>query len=136
MSVEVVKVEDFERIAKENEYFFWHFFNPRLKGLVLQPYFSEQIDRKHHLKEIVDFTQIPYFESIVDESYDFIINLQPNLAKKIYGPKKGVYNPIILSFKKRAYLYNTFEICYCPEGFIELIYKTNPKFIDVLDLKD
>lgn len=136
MSVEIVRVEDYQKIAKKNEYFFWHFTNTKLKRLVLQPYFDKFENRKHELKELVDLTNIPYFESNVEDSFDFILKLEPRFHKAIYGPNKGVYNPVILSFKRKRLLYNTWDICYCPEGFIELILKTNPKFIESLDLND
>lgn len=137
MSVEVVTVKDFDRIARENEYFFWHFTTPQNSSLTLQPYNSDRGFLPHPIRTIVDWLKIPYFESQVVESVDFICNLKNGYSKAIYGPNKGVYNPVILGFKRKNLLHGTWDgFCYCDEGFINLIYATNPKFFENVEIGD
>ena len=137
MSVEIVKVEDFDRIARNNEYFFWHFTTPQNQKLTFQPYYKDTGELPHPIKNIVDTLQIPYFESEVLESVDFICDLKSGYSKFIYGPNKGVYNPVILGFKRKNLLHGTWDgFCYCDEGFINLIFATNPKFFEGVDIQD
>ena len=136
MSVELVTVNDFDRIARENEFFIWHFTSPELVRLTLRPYYQPNEGLPHPLKDIVDRLQIPYFESLVEESVDFIINLRSGYAKSL-GGYKGVYNPTILGFKRRNLLHGTWDgFCYCDEGFINLIYATNPDFFSGVNVED
>lgn len=137
MGVEIVKVEDFERIAKENEYFIWHFTSPKLRQLTLRPYYEPNEGLPHPLKDIVDRLDIPYFESVAEESIDFIINLRNGYDKFLFGTRPGLFNPTILGFKRRNLLYGTWEgFCYCDEGFINLIYALNPDFFANIKVED
>ena len=135
MSVEIVTVNDFDRISKENEYFFWHFVTPQNKNLTFQPYHSDTKHLPHPLKTIVDWLDIPYFESEIIDSIEFVSNLKNGYSKYIYGPNKGVYNPVLLGFKRKNLLHGTWDgFCYCEEGFINLIFATNPQFFENVKL--
>jgi len=137
MSVELVTVNDFERIARENEYFIWHFTSPKLYHLTIRPYYEPVEGLPHPLKDIIDRLDIPYFESLAEESIDFLINLRNGYDKSLFGGSRGLYNPTILGFKRRNFLYGTWDgFCYCDEGLINLIYATNPHFFSNLKVQD
>lgn len=118
--------KDFWEIGNQYEYFFWHFTSPT-SMTQFQPY-NKEIEL-NPLKEIVDTLKIPYFESETKNEIDFLINLRDSFIEII---KKNYKNPppTILAFKRHRLLYSTWgDFCYCSEGFIDMIYKTNPKFI-------
>lgn len=98
-------------------------------------YFKTYENIIHHpVREILEMIKVPYFESYIDDEYDFIINLKDGFAKKL--PSNSNYlSPVMIGFHRTTPITSTWEgICYCQEGMIELIYKTNPKFLDGLDL--
>jgi hypothetical protein len=135
---EIVTIEDYQRIAKENEYFLWHFVqkNQQNNSLAMFSIFTDE-KKENTLLPVIDKIEIPYFESYTEESIDFLINLGlsvSNLWKtppsnQKYIPQEYYYSPIILTFHKSLFKNSTFETCYCFEGLIELIGLLNPKFL-------
>jgi hypothetical protein len=140
-----VLIKDFYRIAKENEYFLWHFLQKEQEAtrLSIWSIFKENTavnkDLDNALIHILDKINIPYFESYTEDSIDFLmdIGLDGKLLwssknfKNWYVDKKYNFNPIIIGFKKGKIITSTFEEgnCYCNEGIIELIGKLNPEFL-------
>lgn len=122
--------KDFRKLASENEYFFWHFTVDKKPWLELQPYevvMNGEII-PNPLREIIDTFGVPYFESEISNEVNFIIQLKNGLSKRVWQPKIG-FSPVILAFKRYKLLYNTWDdFCYCSEGFIDMIYNTNPDF--------
>jgi hypothetical protein len=135
---EIVTIEDYQRIAKENEYFLWHFVqkNQQNNSLAMFSIFTDE-KKENTLLPVIDKIDIPYFESYTEESIDFLINLglsASNLWKtppsnQKYIPQEYYYSPVILTFHKSLFKNSTFETCYCFEGLIELIGLLNPKFL-------
>jgi hypothetical protein len=135
---EIVTVKDYQRIAKENEYFLWHFVqkNQQNNSLAMYSFFTDE-KKENTLLPVIDKIDIPYFESYTEESIDFLINLglsASNLWKtppsnQKYIPQEYYYSPVILTFHKSLFKNSTFETCYCFEGLIELIGLLNPKFL-------
>jgi len=135
---EIVIIEDYQRIAKENEYFLWHFVqkNQQNNSLAMFSIFTDE-KKENTLLPVIDKIDIPYFESYTEESIDFLINLglsASNLWKtppsnQKYIPQEYYYSPVILTFHKSLFKNSTFETCYCFEGLIELIGLLNPKFL-------
>lgn len=124
---------DFNQISKENEFFIWHFFVPEKTILEIKSYDFNGFGR-NYLKEIIDITKVPYFESKVEDEVNFLCELKNGYSTRIWKPVSG-YTPVILGFNRRRLVYSTFQdFCYCKEGLIEMIYKLNPKFIDDLNL--
>jgi len=140
MTKEIITVNDFKRIAKENEYFLWHFLqkNQENNSLTMHSIFSNQDEKKENtLPSVLDKINIPYFESYTEESIDFLINLglpanslwktPPNNEK--YVPQEYYFSPVILGFHKSSFKNSTLETCYCFEGLIDLIGLLNSKFL-------
>lgn len=131
----IIKSSEFYKIAEENEFFIWHFIVPDKTGLAIQPYnyIDENPLRNNPLKEIIDLTKIPYFESKTEEEYDFLMNLSDGFSKKMWSEKFG-FNPVIIGFNRRKKVTSTFDgICYCTEGLLEIIFKLNPQYLLNLD---
>ena len=140
-----VLIKDFYRIAKENEYFLWHFLQKEQEKtrLSIRSIFKENTtvnkDFDNALIHILDKINIPYFESYTEDSIDFLMDIgldgkllwSSNNFKNWYVDKKYNFNPIIIGFKKGKIITSTFEEgnCYCHEGIIELIGKLNPEFL-------
>lgn len=141
---ERVTVDDFQKIAKENEYFLWHFLIKEQYNTIsgLWSFFDEKIHPKkkepeiHILKTLLSTTSVPYYESYVEDSIDFLINLGLN-GKNLYmlrnpwpnlPPNKNFhYVPVVIGFKRTRMVYNTHQVCYCHEGITEIILKLNPE---------
>lgn len=134
MKVKVVTSKDFNDIAKENEYFFVHFVNDDITNLEIFSYNKKpRFDILHPMKDIIDSMDIPYYEMDVRKEYDFVINLADGFSKFIQGSRKGL-SPLFTGFNKRRLVASTWQGgCYCPEGIIEVIGKTNPSFLLNLD---
>jgi len=140
-----VTVKDFNRIAKENEYFLWHFLQKEqeLSSLAMWSIFKEKkIDRNgigNVIVPVLNTIDIPYFESYTEDSIDFLMDMGldgnmlwiPSKYKNFYVDKKHYFKPIIIGFKRNKIITSTFEQgnCYCHEGIVELIGKLNPEFL-------
>jgi hypothetical protein len=128
---ERVTIEDYERISRENEYYLWHFVRKDSTGpVMIYSYFErENYLKGHQLKGILDKIDIPYFESYLEDSYDFLINLGIS-AKHLWIPETKEFNTIIIAFNKRRKVTSTFEgYCMCMEGILDMIYQLNPQYI-------
>lgn len=125
---EKVIVSDFDKIARENEYYIWNFthYNENLQiKSIFQP---EHPFLPNALIQILNTIPVPYFESVIEDSYDFLINLDNHFAKNIF--KNGHFQPVIVSFNRKRMVNHTYgPYCYCTEGIIELIGELNPQFI-------
>jgi hypothetical protein len=153
MVKEIITIKDYDRIAKENEYFLWHFVQKNQENtdsvfysIFVDYNFKEGREndishKENQLLTILDKINIPYFESYTEESIDFLINLgvpgdrlwmPPNDIKK-YTPKEFYFPPIILTFHKSLFKKSTFDTCYCPEGLMDIISELNIQFL--LDAK-
>lgn len=125
---EKIKVSDFDRISKENEYFIWHFVNSETGTQLDSIFIPDNPFVPNPLFEILDLIRVPYFESESKESYDFLINLGTPFIQNAY--KNRIHSPVIVSFNRKRMVNHTFgPYCYCPEGVIELIGELNPQFI-------
>jgi hypothetical protein len=122
---ELVTVDQYEKIAKEHEYYLWNFTNPDA-NITIFSYFTDT--PFHPLRQLLDTIDIPYFESKTSESYDFLYNIGFTVKDGIW--RKGHFLPVALAFNKRRKVASTHDgYCYCIEGFIDMIYELNPKFI-------
>lgn len=140
-----VTIKDFSKIAKENEYFLWHFLQKEQEASRLSVWsiFKENTapnkDIENGLIHILDKIDIPYFESYTEDSIDFLIDMgfdgellwSPQKFENFYVDKKYYFRPSIIGFKKGRIITSTYEKgnCYCSEGIIELIGKLNPEFL-------
>ena len=140
-----VSTNDFYRIAKENEYFLWHFLQKEQEAtrLGIWSIFKENTavnkNVDNALIHILDKIDIPYFESYTQDSIDFLMDIgldgkllwSSNNFKNWYVDKKYNFKPIIVGFKRNKIITSTFEEgnCYCYKGIIEIIGKLNPEFL-------
>ena len=130
MITEKIKVEDFYRISKENEYFLWNFVirGQGMSSNHIRPIFEpEDYKNPNPLKSILELIPIPYFESRLEESYDFVMNLGNIFTKNVY--KQNSFFPLIIGFNKRRVVSSTYGDCYCMEGILKIIGELNPQFI-------
>ena len=128
---EQISVQDYERISRENEYYLWHFVRKNNPGpVMIYSYFEEEQPLKgHQLKGILNKIDIPYFESYLEDGFDFLINLGLP-SKNLWIPETKEFNTIILAFNKRRKVTSTFEVyCMCMECIIDMIYQLNPQYI-------
>lgn len=137
----IVKVTDFHTIARNNEYFIWHFLqkNQTKGALALFSYFDDAPTDKHGvvihmLKYIIDEIQIPYFESYTEESMDFLMGLGYSAdflykIPKTPAKREFYFSPIFLGFNRFKMVGSSAEKCYCHETLVELIMKVNPQYI-------
>jgi hypothetical protein len=124
---EKVSVKDFDRISKENEFFLWNFVSNEM-GTHIRPYFEhEDYKNPNPLKSILEYIPIPYFETELEKSYDFVMDLGDIFTKTVY--KKGIFYPVIIGFNRKRVISSTYQYCYCTEGILELIGELNPQFI-------
>jgi hypothetical protein len=130
---EMVTVQDFDRISRENEYFIWHFLmNDDFSQPTMRSIFSENEKHYRSPNKMIQFLEIfdvPYFESYANESIDFLDKLGVPLEKLRIKTKTDL-NPLIISFNHRRLVNATYNgFCLCPEGLTDLLYNLNPEFI-------
>jgi hypothetical protein len=132
---EKVTVKDYERISSENEYYIWHFIRktnmgPRTIYSVLD---EPEHTRRNQLKTFLEMCDIPYFESYIEDSINFIDNIIP--LNRIWNKKDHQFNSFVLGFNKRRMITSTLHgHCLCIEGISEIIYELNPDFIERINL--
>lgn len=123
-----ITVEDFEKVAKENEFFIWHFFNPHLNLSLNSIFLPPKPLNPNPLPEILRVIDVPYFETDSKTAYDFLINLGNPFIENVY--KINIHSPVVIAFNRRRMVTHTFgPHCYCIEGVISLIGELNPQFI-------
>jgi hypothetical protein len=127
---EQIKVEDFEQVAKENEFFLWNFVVYKKYYLDIRPIFepNPSYEFPNALVSILSFVDVPYFETEIKDAYDFLINLDNGFIKNVFANNE--FQPHLLSFNRRRMVGNTLKPkCYCSQGVIELIGELNPQFL-------
>jgi hypothetical protein len=135
---EKVTYKDYFKIARENEYFLWHFLQKDQNegSLVLSTIIDEKTEH-NPLPNIMDNLDIPYFESYTEDSLDFLVGLGFDMDK-LYRNVKGLehkrkFAAIIIGFNKFTKVSSTFQHCYCPEGVVSVLNDLHPKFIEQLN---
>lgn len=133
MIIEKVKVSDYNRICREHKIFLWHFLEKDHCSdcYNLFSYFDKTSvpGKNHKLKEIVDLTQIPYFESSTEDSFDFLI--QNGIRQEaIWSFKRRMFRPIVVGFKNGVIASHTAKFCYCEEGLLEVIAEIDLKLLE------
>jgi len=90
-------------------------------------------NRPNQLKTFLEICNIPYFESYVEDSVNFIDNLIP--LSWIWNENDKNFNTFVIGFNKRRMVTSTLHgHCLCIEGISEIIYKLNPDFIEQINL--
>lgn len=129
-----IEHEEFYKIFHKHEYFIWNFVSKNHSPMLqIRPIFheikKEEVEIENYLTEILKYIDIPYYESYIEDSVDFLINLKlpPNL---IWLNELHIYNPVLIGFKGPVKKFSTYEgFCYCNEGILDLVYNLNPDFL-------
>jgi hypothetical protein len=146
---EKVKFEDFNRIAKEHEYFLWHFLMEEQydSQLGLWSIFDTKKDFDgsqiiNPIDVLLSEINVPYFESYTKDSIDFLINLgldgkylYRHIENYFISPRRMSYHPVIIGFKKKSHVWDTHKTCYCIEGITEIILRMNPDLFPNIELE-
>jgi hypothetical protein len=128
---ERVTVKDYLTIVQKHKIFVWHFLQKdqcKRGCLSFFSYFDEPEDKKksHQIREILNLVEIPYFESLTEESIDFLVGNGIS-TKNIW--KNGNFSPLILGFKDGVVKNHTGLRCYCQDVFLEMIAELDPKLL-------
>lgn len=147
METKIVTIDKFSEIARNNEFFLWHFLKKNQeKGILSLFSYSETkegIDNK--IKEIIDLIGIPYFESYTEDCMDFLHDVGGFEYKQLWNNedspiltanKNERFNPVIIGFKKFNKVSDTFKKCYCVDGLLEVIADLNPEFLLKINTED
>ena len=134
---EKVSHKDYFKMARENEYFLWHFLQKdQNEGSLAISTLIGDIKETNTLPFIIDNINIPYFESYTEDSIDFLMELgirYENLYRNAKIEQKRKFSPVIIGFKKFTKISSTFDYCYCPDGVISILNDLDPKFIEELN---
>ena len=139
--MENIKVthKDFFKLAKEHDYFLWHFLqkNQNEGRTVLRSiYEGDDEDTINPLNILFKEINIPYFESYTEDSIDFLHELgipydklwNPNF-NFILKTNDTKFHPLVIGFKKFEKIKTTLEVCYCLDGVLKIIGELNPDLI-------
>lgn len=124
-----VTVKNYHEMSMKNDFFIWHFLNENQgfnTNLSLYSFFDSIENKPHPLKDFLDMIpNVPYYESFVNESYDFLLELGIQQSS-FWKPKYG-FVPTILGFKKGLKVIDTAQFkCYCIETLIEIVFNLDP----------
>jgi hypothetical protein len=146
MDRKIITIKDFRDVARNNEYFLWHFLQKEQhKGtLGMYSYFDKREGEINYIKYIVDQLNIPYYESYTEDSIDFIHELgysykmlwKPILSDKEIIDSKFFYGSTLVGFKKFKKVFSTFDSCYCYEGVLDVVASLNPEFLLSLSVEE
>jgi hypothetical protein len=145
MDRKIITVKDFKNVARNNEYFLWHFLQKEQhkSTSAMFSYFDEREGHINYIKTVIDQLDIPYYESYVEDSIDFIHELgysysrlwKAPLSQEIVTPS-SLFNPSIFGFKKFNKVHSTLDLCYCFEGVLEVVASLNPELLLSLSVKE
>ena len=129
-----IKVEDFDRVGRQYEYFIWNFVskNQNVNWPTIRPIFD--FDETHYkspnfLIPLLEVFNVPYFETYIEDSIDFLSNLGVPLDS-LYLREVEWFKPFILSFNRKRMVNSTYNgFCYCPEGITKLLIDLNPDIV-------
>lgn len=131
---EQIKVEDFDRVGRQYEYFIWNFVskNQNVNWPTIRPIFN--FDETHYkspnfLIPLLEVFDVPYFETYIEDSIDFLNNLGVPLDS-LYLREVEWFKPFMITFNRKRMVNSTYNgFCYCPEGITELLIDLNPDIV-------
>ena len=90
---------------------------------------SEDIESGNHLNYFLEVFDIPYFESYIQDSMDFLDVLGVPL-NNLRIKNTNMINPFMITFNRRRLVNATYNgFCVCPEGITKLLYDLNPEIV-------
>jgi hypothetical protein len=97
-----------------------------------------EVAEPNPLDILLSMTDIPYYESYVKDSVDFLMNIGLN-SHDIYmlrnpnpnqpPERKWYYVPLVVGFKRTRMVYSTHRVCYCIQGVTKIILELNPELL-------
>lgn len=131
---EQIKVEDFDRVGRQYEYFIWNFVskNQNVNWPTIRPIFD--FDETYYkspnfLIPLLEVFDVPYFETYIEDSIDFLSNLGVPLDS-LYLREVEWFKPFMLTFNRKRMVNSTYNgFCYCPEGITKLLIDLNPDIV-------
>ena len=131
---EQIKVEEFDRIGRQYEYFIWNFVskNQNVSWPTIRPIFD--FDETHYkvsnsLIPLLEVFNVPYFETYIEDSIDFLVDLGVPLDS-LYLREVEWFKPFFLTFNRKRMVNSTYNgFCYCPEGITKLLIDLNPDIV-------
>lgn len=148
MDRKIITIKDFRDVARNNEYFLWHFLQKEQykSSLAIYSYFDnrKRENEINYIKKIVDQLNIPYYESYTEDSIDFIHGLgypynilwSPQISSQdIINPKLS-FTATLVGFKKFSKVSSTLDSCYCYEGVLDVVASLNPEFLLSLSVEE
>jgi hypothetical protein len=147
METKIVTIDTFYDVAKNNDYFLWHFLkkNQEKGTLTLFSYSETKEKFDNKIKELIDLVGIPYFESYTEDSMDFLHDVGGFEYNQLWNNGDNPilmvnnnerFNPVIIGFKKINKVSDTFKKCYCINGVLEIIADLNPEFLLKINTED
>jgi hypothetical protein len=146
MDRKIITIKDYRDVARNNEYFLWHFVQKEQykNSMAMYSYFDSRGEKDvHYIKKIVDQLDIPYYESYVEDSIDFIAGLGYPYGKMWQPPSpqdivssKYFFIPSIIGFKKFSKVSSTLDSCYCYEGVLDVVASLNPELLLSLSIEE
>lgn len=125
----ITPIEEFYKVSKENEFFFWHLIAPNHNDYAysVQALSTNRFNHKFVgdvLVEILETFDIKIYESEMSTAVDFLID-RGIKSTSIY--RKG-FIPQFYGFHKGKLVAGTnwTSPCYCTEGITEVILQTYP----------
>ena len=142
MEKKITTINNFYDVARNNDYFLWHFLQKNQeKGMLSLFSYSEtreEVDNK--MKEIIDMVGIPYFESYTEDSMDFLHDVGGYDYNRLWNRKAPThdvsFNPVVIGFKRLNKVSDTLTKCYCVDGVLEIISELNPEFLLSVNTED
>lgn len=136
---EKISYKDFHRIAKENECFLWHFLQKNQHKHEMELFsITEEKKVLNPLKVLLEYVDIPYFESYTEDSIDFLNDFGFEYKHLWTRKNKGMihkfsefqFRPIMIGFKGYTKVFSTFETCYCLDGVLNILDKLDSKYTE------
>ena len=135
MDRKIITIKDFRDVARNNEYFLWHFLQKEQyknstmdASITMYSYFDNRENEINYIKTIVDQLEIPYYESYTEDSIDFIHGLGYQYNRLWNPPKTKVvinsnflFNPVLVVFKISNNVSSSLVSCFCTDGVLEVI---------------
>jgi hypothetical protein len=144
MEKKIITINEFQNVARNNKYFLWHFLQKKQgeSELGLHSYFEKIEGKDNKIKELIDLLDIPYFESYVEDSMDFLNGLGISYERlwTPNGPPELLFNqrfsPILIGFNRFNKVLSTMDRCYCVDGILEVVSELNPEFLLSINTED
>lgn len=127
-----IKLEDFQEVSKNNEYWLWHLTLPKPNNFLEILPLDEEPDEKigfHTFREIVGQTKIPVFQSKMIEVIDFVLYLDNKILEVFKYKPQNELGALILGFNHSRLVDHTINRCYCSEGVINVLLSLNPELL-------